>query len=89
MSDIDITSFITKLAGDSTQFNTSEYDCYVRDGFGIFIPIFDDKEKQTEKHKHPAYEIIINFDMNSDKPRHYWAAITSPNVWHEKKKSMH
>ena len=36
---MEITSVITKLAGNSTQFNTSEYDCYVRDRFGIFIPI--------------------------------------------------
>ncbi|MBQ4058232.1 MAG: helix-turn-helix transcriptional regulator [Lachnospiraceae bacterium] len=89
MNQVDVHTFITKLAGDSTQFNTSEYDCYVRDSFGIFIPIFEDKEQKTIKHKHPAYEIVINFDMNSDKPRHYWAAITSPDVLHEKNKSMH
>lgn len=77
------------LVGDVVGFDISLFDCYVRDKFGIFIPIFDNSEGQYIHHKHPAYEIIINFDMDSDKPKHYWAEITSPNIMHYKSQSMH
>lgn len=86
---MDINLLINNLAGDNTEFNISDYDCYVRDKFGIFIPIIVKPEESFVKHKHPAYEITINFDKASDKPRHYWAAITSPDVLHEKNRSMH
>lgn len=86
---MDINSLIKKLAGDETDFGVSEYDCYVRDKFGIFIPIFQNLEKQSIEHKHPAYEIIINFDMDSEKPRHYWAEIISPNILYNRNRSMH
>lgn len=78
-----------QLVGDITEFNHSLYDCYVREKFGIFIPIFEEREELTAKHKHPAYEITIDFDMDAEKPRHYWAAITSPNILHNKNQNMH
>lgn len=80
---------IKNLVGDVADFNSSTYDCYIREKFGVFIPIFEDSDMQSTKQKHPAYEIIINFGMDSDKPRHYWAEITSPGVVHEKNQSMH
>lgn len=86
---MDISSLINNLVGDAGDFDISMYDCYVRDKFGIFIPIFDNIEKQSIYHKHPAYEIIINFGKDSDKPKHYWAEIISPNIIHNKNQSMH
>ncbi len=83
------TSIINNLIGDTQAFNITMFDCYVRDRFGIFIPIFDEIENQSPTHEHPAYEIVINFDMTSDKPNHYWAQITSPKVRHGKNQSMH
>lgn len=77
------------LVGDIGDFDISLYDCYVRKQFGIFIPIFENAEKQPGNHKHPAYEIVIDFDKGSDKPRHYWAKITSPNVVHNRDQSIH
>lgn len=87
--DMDTSSLINKLVGDVVDFDISIYDCYVRDKFGMFIPIFDNIEKQSINHKHPAYEIIINFDMDSEKPKHYWAKITSPNIIHNKNQGIH
>ena len=78
-----------KLAGDATEFDSTRYDCYVREKFGIFIPIFAAAEKTSVRHEHPAYEIIIDFEMASDKPKHYWATITSPNITHDKSQSLH
>lgn len=86
---MDISSLINNLIGVVGDFDISMYDCYVRDKFGIFIPIFDNIEKQSINHKHPAYEIIINFDMDLDKPKHYWAEITSPDIIHNKNQSMY
>ncbi len=60
-----------------------------REKFGVFIPISNDFEKQSIKHKHSAYEIIINFEKDSNKPKHYWAEITSPNVVHDRNQCMH
>lgn len=86
---MDINSLINDLVGDIEEFDSSIFDCYVRDKFGIFIPIFEDDEKQPVHHKHPAYEILVDFDRHSDRPRHFWAEITSPNVMHNKKQNMH
>lgn len=86
---MDMNSFIENLVGDVDGFDISMFDCYVRERFGIFIPIYDQMEKQSVNHKHPAYEIIINFDITSDTPRHYWAEITSPNIIHNKNQIMH
>ena len=86
---MDMNSIIKHLVGDVAGFDLSTYDCYARDKFGVFIPIFEDAEGESINHKHPSYEIIINFDMDSDKPKHYWAEITSPNVLHNKNQSMH
>lgn len=80
---------IKHLVGDEEYFDITSFDCYVREKFGIFIPIFENDEKQSDKHKHPAYEIVINFDMDSNKPRHYWAEITSPDIVHNINQSMH
>lgn len=60
-----------------------------REKFGVFIPISNDFEEQSIKHKHSAYEIIINFEKDSNKPKHYWAEITSPNVVHDRNQCMH
>lgn len=87
--DMEMSSLIKNLAGDMTEFDLAGYDCYVRDKFGIFIPIFENAKMHSAKHKHPAYEIIIHFDMDSEKPRHYWAEITSPDILHDKHRSMH
>lgn len=86
---MDNSSLFNNLVGDVDDFDVSMFDCYVRDKFGIFIPIFDNIEKQYISHKHPAYEIVINFDMDSDKPKHYWAEITSPDIIHNKNQKMH
>lgn len=86
---MDNSILIENLVGEASDFNSSMFDCYVREKFGIFIPIFDDVEKQSAVHKHLAYEIIINFEKDSDKPRHYWAEITSPNVIHDRNQCMH
>ena len=84
-----ISSFIKNLVGDTTVFDITGYDCYVREKFGILIPIFENVKKHSEKHKHPAYEIVIDFDADSEKPGHYWAEITSPDILHNKNRSMH
>ena len=86
---MNIDSFIRNLIGDAAEFDIAEYDCYVRDRFGILIPIFENVEMHSVKHKHPSYEIMIHFDMDSEKPRHYWAEITSPDILHDKHSSMH
>ena len=86
---MDMNSIIKHLVGDVAGFDLSTYDSYGRDKFGVLIPIFEDAEGESINHKHPSYEIIINFDMDSDKPKHYWAEITSPNVLHNKNQSMH
>jgi len=83
------TILVKNLVGDIEDFEASMFDCYIREKFGVFIPIFDSSEKQTLKHKHPSYEIIINFGKDSNKPKHYWAEITSPNVSHNRNQSMH
>ena len=86
---MDINSLIKNLVGDTAEFNSSQFDCYVREKFGVFIPIFDNIAEQSGEQTHPAYEVIINFDLQSDKPKHYWAMITSPNVIHNRNQSMH
>ena len=80
---------IKNLFGDKAQFDISEYDCYVREKFGVFIPIFEDVRRESEKVAYPSYEIVIHFGKDSDKPKHYWAEITSPGVLHDKKRGMH
>lgn len=86
---MNIGSLIKHLTGDDAEFDVSLFDCYVREKFGIFIPIFKDDKEEAVKHEHPSYEIIINFDMYSEKPKHYMAEIISPNVLHNKNKNMH
>ena len=80
---------IKKLVGEVANIDSSTHDCYIREKFGVFIPIFDNSDKKSAKHKHPAYEIIINFEKDSEKPKHYWAEITSPNVEHDRNQCMH
>lgn len=82
-------SLIKQLVGDVDKFDVSSYDCYVREKFGILIPIFESEEKNSIKYMHPSYEISILFEMNSEKPKHFWAEITSPNILHNKNSSMH
>ena len=55
----------------------------------MFIPIFEDVRRESEKVAYPSYEIVIHFEKDSDKPKHYWAEITSPDVLHDKKRGMH
>lgn len=86
---MDIQSLSKQLVGDTADFDVSLYDCYVREKLAIFIPVFEDVSSQETKHKHPAYEIMINFDRDAEKPKHYWAEIVSPDVLHKKEKSMH
>ena len=86
---MDNSILIQKLTGNSEEFGSSIFDCYVRDDFGVFIPIFDNQDSQSLNHKHPSYEIIINFEKDSDKPKHYWAEITSPDVVHNRNQCMH
>lgn len=80
---------IESLAGDGAGFDVSLYDCYVREKFGVLIPILEDTQKQSGNHCHPAYEIVIDFDKASEKSNHYWAEITSPNAMHQKNQSLH
>lgn len=80
---------INDLIGDRPWFDYGNFDCYIRERFGILIPIFVNIEDDMEMHCHPAYEIVIDFDMDSAKPRHYWARITSPGTMHEDDGSMH
>ena len=86
---METSSTMKNLVGDAAEFDVSQFDCYVRDKIGIFIPIFDSNENQFIKHKHPAYEIILNFDIDFDHPKHYWATITSPDTIHNKNQSLH
>ena len=86
---MNIDSKISKLVGDEKNFDISLFDCYVREKFGVFIPILNESESRLVNHLHPAYEIMIHFDKDSDKPKHYWAEITSPDIIHSKKQSMH
>ena len=76
------------LVGDADKLNISQYDIYAREKFGIFIPIYDDEKQQTE-HKHPSYELVIDFDVNAEKLKHYYAEITSPDILHYDEHSMH
>lgn len=79
---------IENLIGDMSGFDCANFDCYIRERFGILIPVFADEEC-VKRHCHRAYEIVIDFDMDSAKPRHYWAMITSPGVEHEDDVSMY
>ncbi|MBQ4283534.1 MAG: helix-turn-helix transcriptional regulator [Lachnospira sp.] len=83
------TSLINNLVGTDNTFNAFLYDVYIRKTFGIFIPIFEASDKPVTNHSHPAYEIIIDFDINSNKPKHYWASITSPGVLHKGTENKH
>lgn len=78
-----------KLVGDVGFFDISAFDCYVREQFGIFIPIYNDRDESAESHCHPAYEIIIDFEKDSDKAKHYWAKIISPGVVHKRSANRH
>ncbi len=80
---------INNLTGKYVDFDSSMHDCYIRENIGIFIPICDDLDNNDLKHNHPSYEIIINFSKDSDKPKHYWAEITSPGVEHNKNQCAH
>lgn len=82
-------SKLKKLIGDTLDLEIKSFDCYVRDYFGIIIPIYDECGERVECHSHPAYEIVIDFGMDSDKPRHYWATITSPGVVHKTSHNIH
>ena len=82
------TDYISKLIGDE-YINISAYDCYVREKFGVFIPIFDLEKKNDNEHSHPSYEIIIYFDKESEKGRHYLARIISPNILHKSVKNKY
>lgn len=63
------------------------YDCYVREKFGIFVPIIYDSCNLSEQYEYPYYEIIIDFNDNSEKIHNYRAVITSPNISHKRKAS--
>ncbi len=76
------------LIGDESKFHINLYDAYVREKFGIFIPIYED-ENVSSRHTHPSYEITIDFDTNVSKAKHYYAEITSPEVPHSNKQSIH
>ena len=82
-------SIMKNLIGDTSNFDIAAFDCYARDHFGVIIPIYDEYGDRAESHSHPAYEIVIDFDRNSDNPRHYWATITSPGVVHKTSSNMH
>lgn len=84
-----IDTLIEQLAGEPVEYKVSMFDCYVREGFGIFIPIFEDAHEEHLKYKHPSYEITINFDTNSEKLQCYWATITSPDVLHKREIGRH
>lgn len=68
-------------------FDSSMFDCYVRENFAVFIPIHDDAKKEAVPHRYPAYEILISFDL--EKPKHYRAAITSPNITQDRIPGAH
>jgi len=86
---MDADSILKKLFGDTTDFDMAAFDCYARDHFGIIIPIYEEYAGQMKSHCHPAYEIVIDFGRDSDKPMHYWATITSPEVIHKTDFNMH
>lgn len=86
---MDESILVKNLVGDADDYDFSMFDCYIREKFGVFIPVFDNQDKQSVKHKHPAYEIVINFEKDCNKPKHYWAEITSPDVAHDRKKCVH
>ena len=80
---------IENLIGSNVFFDISAFDCYVRERFGIIIPIFDETDKTPGDHSHPAYEIVIDFDRDSNRDRHYWATIFSPEVVHKMNSNRH
>lgn len=82
-------SLIKNLIGNSMEFNLSLFDYYIRDSLGIFIPILERIGNRAINHKHPAYEIIINFDVHSFMPKLYHAEITSPNILHNNAQNMY
>lgn len=86
---MDIGVMVKNLVGDMAEFDSSQFDYYVRDKFGVFIPIVENFQNISANHKHPAYEIVIHFDMDADKPKHYCASITSPEVLHTKNRGLH
>ena len=87
MENIKLIRFLT---GEITEKELENFDCYVRSSLGIFIPILPGDETETvKKHKHPSYEIIINFDSESKSLKHYWAKIISPGIMHRKNVGMH
>lgn len=84
---MEVNYFLTKYVANENEFDPSLYDCYVRETFGIFIPILND-DKSAQVHKHPSYEITINFENDSNQ-KCYWAKITSPMVVHHKNENLH
>ncbi len=77
------------LLGEKGEWDFSKYDCYVRDTFGILIPVLQDEQETEKKHTVPSYEIVIDFSKDSEKAKHYCATITSPQVAHVREAGMH
>lgn len=78
---------IQTLTGPVTEHEIQSFDCYIRSNLGMFIPIFSNVEEG--RHKHPAYEIIIYFNNEAEKSKHYWAEIISPDILHGKNQGVH
>ena len=54
---------INNLTGKYVDFDSSMYDCYIRENIGIFIPICDDLDNNDLKHNHPSYYRSIATNM--------------------------
>lgn len=88
MKDFDI---IKSLVGESvTENDLSNVDCYVRPRLGIFIPVTGPCGFAAKaNHSHPSYMVVICFKQTKDRQTHYYAEITSPDVFHSDKTGQH
>lgn len=69
------------IGNDLSEDDLKNMDCFVKDPFGLFIPINEAGGYVSMKqHMHPSYTVFISFDQISSKRNHYVATIISPFV---------
>lgn len=88
MKDFEI---IKDLVGEQvTETDLKWVDCYVRPQMGIFIPTAGTFGYAARpQHTHPSYMIVIYFEQTQNRPFHYTAAISAPNVPHNDETGVH
>ena len=65
------------------------YDYYIHNEVGVFIPITDNRCELSKQYCYPCYEVIVDFNVSSPDTHQFRACITSPGVVHKRRGCRH